>query len=72
MKKSFLLCATAVLLVACGGGGGGGVAATPDGTKINLDLSPKGHVAGKTDNGYIEGKTIPICSTAHGWMTVNN
>jgi len=56
MKKSFLLCATAVLLVACGGGGGGGVAATPDGTKINLDLSPKGHVAGKTDNGYIEGQ----------------
>ena len=24
MKKSFLLCATAILLGACGGGGGGG------------------------------------------------
>lgn len=48
------------ILTACGsGGGGGGVAGTlktPDGTKISLDASPKGLIAGKTKDGILLGQ----------------
>ncbi|WP_246827746.1 Slam-dependent surface lipoprotein [Neisseria sp. HMSC064E01] len=41
MKKSFLLCATAILLGACGGGGGGGATPTTAPTPtVNLDNKP--------------------------------
>lgn len=41
MKKSFLLCATAILLGACGGGGGGGATPTAAPTPtVNLDNKP--------------------------------
>ena len=41
MKKSFLLCATAILLGACGGGGGGGTTPTAAPTPtVNLDNKP--------------------------------
>lgn len=55
--KLSLLALLAISLTACGGGGGGsGTAKTPDGDKINLTLSPKGAVAGKTSEGILLGQ----------------
>lgn len=56
--KLTLLSALIIGLSACGGGGGGGsgTAKTPDGDKINLELSPKGTVAGRTTNGILLGQ----------------
>ena len=43
MKKSFLLCATAILLGACGGGGGGGATPTAAPTPtVNPDTVSSG------------------------------
>ena len=55
--KLSLLALLAISLTACGGGGGGsGTAKTPDGDKINLTLSSKGAVAGKTSEGILLGQ----------------
>ena len=55
--KLSLLALSVISLAACSGGGGGaGTAKTPDGEKINLDLSPKGTVAGKTKDGILLGQ----------------
>ena len=54
MKQMLLLGTTAVLLAACGGGGAG-TATTPDGTKINLNISDSGLVGGKTEKGKLNG-----------------
>ncbi|WP_424405519.1 transferrin-binding protein-like solute binding protein [Pasteurella sp. PK-2025] len=46
------------VLAACGGGGGdgAGTAKTPDGDNINLTLSDKGTIAGKTRDGILLGQ----------------
>ncbi|MCS4533389.1 Slam-dependent surface lipoprotein [Neisseria montereyensis] len=55
MKTTLLLCLSALILTACGSGGGAGPVVTPDGTKINLDVSDKGLIGGQTDDGEIVG-----------------
>lgn len=56
MKKLALasLIFSSLVLSACSGGSG--TAATPDGDKINLTLSPEGAVAGKTSEGILLGQ----------------
>ncbi|HFC8541951.1 transferrin-binding protein-like solute binding protein [Neisseria weaveri] len=54
MRKFLLLCISSALLSACGSGGAG-TAATPDGTKINLDLGPTGAVEAATESGELKG-----------------
>ncbi|QIA77743.1 factor H binding protein domain-containing protein [Rodentibacter caecimuris] len=58
MKKYLLSIILAGFLTACGSGGGAGTgtATTPDGTKIDLTNSPKGHVSAKTADGEFYGK----------------
>lgn len=59
MKKTLKLSAVTLTLVltACGSGGGSGSATTPDGDKINLDLSPKGTtVTAATTYGRLTGQ----------------
>ncbi|OSI28875.1 Slam-dependent surface lipoprotein [Neisseria dumasiana] len=54
MKKIFLTVLASTLLAACGSGGAG-TTTTPDGTKINLELSPKGAIEADTTDGKLKG-----------------
>lgn len=54
MKKIFITVLSSYLLAACGSGGAG-TTTTPDGTKINLELSPKGAVEAQTTDGKLQG-----------------
>lgn len=58
ITKLASLMVSVMALAACGGGGSGGAgtAKTPDGEKINLTLSPKGFVGGKTAYGEFKGQ----------------
>lgn len=57
MLKLTSLILSAIALSACGGGGSGGAGITtmPDGDKINLELSDKGFIGGKTTYGTFKG-----------------
>ncbi|QIW15901.1 hypothetical protein A4G20_05930 [Pasteurellaceae bacterium RH1A] len=54
--KHLSLATLVLALAACGGGGGAGTAQTPDGEKINLELSDKGQIGGKTQEGIFVGQ----------------
>ncbi|QLB21269.1 hypothetical protein A6B43_06930 [Vespertiliibacter pulmonis] len=57
LLKLASLITSMIALSACGGGGSGaGTAKTPDGEKINLSISDKGTVGGKTKEGKIFGQ----------------
>lgn len=53
--RSFLLLPIMALLVACSSNDGAGVKETPDGSKINLSVGPKGWVTVDTTNGTMTG-----------------
>lgn len=57
MKKLALvsLIVSSLVLSACSSGGSG-TAKTPDGDKVNLELSPEGAVVGKTSEGILLGQ----------------
>ncbi|KMK52327.1 hypothetical protein RO21_01705 [[Actinobacillus] muris] len=57
-KKIAVVSLILVGLTACGSGGGAGTAKTPDGEKINLSISPKGTVGGKTKDGSLIGENL--------------
>lgn len=54
MKKILVTVLSSCLLAACGSGGAGS-ATTPDGSKINLDLAPKGAIEAPTTDGKLNG-----------------
>lgn len=54
IKNFSLIGLSSCLLAACGSGGAG-TTTTPDGTKINLELSPKGAVEAQTTDGKLQG-----------------
>lgn len=55
MRKFLLLTTASLMLAACSSNGGPGVTETPDGTKIDLNNSPKGLITANTSTGTLTG-----------------